>query len=95
MSKILPNKQTWVDLRDGTIVQICKVTLIEQGSGEFDFFALDGASDVQLLQTSRTTSDPTFYITQGVVNIEGGTAGDEHLVVSRHDSQINFSASGS
>ena len=95
MSRLFPQKQQFVDLRDGDIVQICKVILIDQGSGEFDFFALDGASDVALLQTSRTTADPTFYLTQGVLNIEGGTAGAEHLVVSRHGNQINFKAGGS
>ncbi len=89
MSKLLPNKQQWVDLKDGDVVQVSKVTLIDQGSGEFDFVVLDGAEDVHILQTNRSTADPTFYYTQGVFNIEGGTAGDEHLVVSRHGG-INF-----
>ena len=95
MAKLFPNKQRFEDLRDGDIVGICKVTLIQQAAGEFDFFALDGAVDVALLQTSVATAAPTFYLTQGVVNIEGGTAGDTHLVVSRHSNQINFSAGGS
>lgn len=89
MAKLFPDKQTFVDLRDGDQVVVTKVTIVSSTS---DFVSLPTAQDAAILNTTRTASDPTFYLTgrNTVFNIDGGTVGDEHLIVSRHSGVLNF-----
>ena len=95
MAKLYPTHQTSVDLRDGNTVGVFKVKLTADQSASFDHVHIDQADDVAFLHTSRTTSDPSFYLTQGILNIESGTAGAEHLIVTRHTTGVNYRAGGS
>jgi hypothetical protein len=89
MAKLFPSKETFVDFRDGTQILTSKVTLLTSTSDHVD---LPNAVDAQLLQTDRTTADPTFYLTSkgNQIAIDGGTVGTEYVVVSRHEGMLNF-----
>ena len=89
MAKMFPTKETFVDLRDGTRILISKVKILTTTSDHVD---LPNAVDAQILQTARTTSDPTFYLTTkgNQIAIDGATVGAEYVIVSRHEGQLNF-----
>ncbi len=90
MAKLFPTRQTFVDEKvDGEQIVITRVTIVNATS---DHVEIPTASDAALLHLSRTTSDPTFYLTgrSTVFNIDGGTVGDKHVVVSRHQGMLNF-----
>lgn len=91
MAKLFPTKQTFVDekLANGEQIVVTRVTIISSTS---DFVSLPTAVDAAMLQSARTTADPTFYLSgRGTVfNIDGATVGAEHVIVSRHKGMINF-----
>ena len=91
MAKMFPTKQTFIDekLANGEQIVVTRVTILTSTS---DHVELPRADDAALLHTSRTTSDPTFYLDSDKVNfaIDGGTVGAEHVVVSRHSGMMNF-----
>ena len=89
MAKLFPSNQTFVDLADNVQVLCSTIKILTTGS---DHLELPNADDAQLLQSDRTTSDPTFYLTtQGLsVAIDGATIGDTYIVVSRHSGTVNF-----
>ena len=89
MAKLFPSKQVFVDLNDNVQVLCTTVKIVSTGS---DHLELPNADDAQLLQSDRTTSDPTFYLTtQGLAfAIDGATIGDEYIVVSRHSGSVNW-----
>lgn len=90
MSKLFPKRQTFVDekLSNGEQIVVTRVTLVSSA----DFVSIPTALDAAVLLTTRTASDPTFYLSgrNTVFNIDGGSAGDEHVIVSRHAGMINF-----
>lgn len=92
MAKLFPTKQTFVDekLSNGEQIVITRVKLLSSSSDHVDL--PDTALDTALLQSTKTTSDPTFYLTRAdsQLSIDGGTVGDEHVIVSRHSGMINF-----
>jgi len=90
MAKLFPSKQTVVDQPNDRQVIITTVKTISTTSDHVD---LPNAVDAALLQSARTTADPTFYLTtQGnQVAIDGATAGTEYVIVSRHEGSLNFS----
>lgn len=89
MAKLFPTRQTVVDekLSNGEQIIISRVTILSTA----DHLELPIAFDVALLQTDRTTADPTFYLTDNntKLSIDGATVGAEHVVVSRHGGIIN------
>ena len=89
MAKLFPSKQVFTELNDNVQVLCSTVKIINATS---DHLELPNADDAQLLQSDRTTSDPTFYLTaQGLsFSIDGATIGDEYIVVSRHSGGINY-----
>lgn len=89
MAQIFPSTSQSVDLRDGTTILINKIKILSSTS---DHVFIPPSVDAQLLQSDRTTADPTFYITDKgrSFNIDGATAGTEYVLVSRHEGQINF-----
>jgi hypothetical protein len=91
MAKLFPTRQTFVDekLSNGEQIVVTRVTLVSSSS---DFVSIPRADDAGLLHSSRTTADPTFYLTGAgtVFNIDGGTVGAEHVVVSRHSGMLNY-----
>jgi hypothetical protein len=93
MAKLFPIRQTPVDekLSNGEQIWVTRVKIVNATT---DFVTLPTADDAALLHSSRTTADPTFYLSGAgtVFNIDGGTVGDEHVVVSRHSGMINFDA---
>ncbi len=88
MAKLFPSKQTMVGTLDNVQVLVTNVKVLTATSDHVD---LPNASDAQLLQAARTTSDPTFYLTTNGQQfaIDGATVGTEYIVVSRHDGGIN------
>lgn len=90
-NKMFPHRQTFVDekLSNGEQIVVTRVKIIDATTS---YVELPSASDAALLQTSRTTADPTFYLSNRSTrfNIDGGTVGDEHVVVSRHQGMLNF-----
>lgn len=93
MAKLFPSGQQYVDLRDGELYMITKVTIVSSA----DHVELHNAADAALLQADRTTSDPTFYLTGGgstsknrQINIDGATVGSVQIIASRHLSGINL-----
>lgn len=94
MARLFPLTQTFVDTRDGNQYYISRVKILSTGT---DFFKVPPASDVAILQTDRTASDPTFYLSGNnniQVNIDGDTVGTERVVITRHRTMINFGDSG-
>lgn len=90
MAKLLAKFQTFVDTRDGNQYGISKVVL--SGDTTDDLF-LPITSDAAMLHTGKDVADETFYIwDNSVVSIDGGTAGVERVIVSRHRTMVNFSA---
>ena len=91
MAELFPKKQTFVDDRDsrGEQFVITRVKLLTTTS---DHVNLPTFLDAALLHTARTTSDPTFYATRQntQISIDGGTVGDEQVIVSRHTGMINY-----
>ena len=91
MPKLYPTRQTFVDekLPNGEQIVVTRVTIVNATS---DHVEIPTALDAGLLHTARETSDPTFYLSRRgtFFNIDGGTVGDEHVVVSRHAGMINF-----
>jgi len=91
MAKLYPFKQTFVDekLSNGEQVVVTRVKIVNATS---DFVSLPNALDAQILQTTRTASDPTFYLSGDgtIFNIDGATVGTEYVVVSRHAGMINY-----
>ena len=89
MAELFPSKQTFVDQRDGVQVLVTNVTTINSTT---DHVQLPNAVDAAILQASRTTADPTFYLSSGGAqfNIDGATTGTEYIVVSRHDGGMNY-----
>ena len=90
MAQLFPTKQTIVDEKvPNEQIVITRVTILSTGT---DHVEIPTATDAALLHTARTTADPTFYLTNRSTqfNIDGGTVGDEHVVVSRHAGMINF-----
>lgn len=89
MAKLFPDKQHFVDLRDGEQVTVTKVTIVNATS---DYVVIPTAKDAQILQADRTTADPTFYLSgRGTVfNIDGATVGTQYIVVANHGSMVNF-----
>ena len=83
MAKLFPITQQYLDLRDGVVIGIHKVEIVTTGS---DFVVVGTSQDAAILNSTRTASDPTFYLTSNnsVFNIDGGTVGTQHIVVSRH-----------
>ena len=90
MAKLFPTRQTFVDekLSNGEQVVVTRVKIVSAS----DNVELPTALDAQLLQSTRTTSDPTFYFTDGNTsfNIDGATVGSEQVVVSRHAGMLNY-----
>lgn len=93
MAKLFPFKQQWTDTRDGDIYGITKVKIVSST----DHVEIANAADAALLQTDRTTSDPTFYLTGGgstsrnrQINIDGATVGSTQVIASRHIGKINI-----
>ena len=93
MAKIFPSKQTFVDekLSNGEQIVVTRVKIVNATS---DHVQLPTFTDAQILQTDRTTADPTFYASRGSAqfNIDGATVGTEYVVVSRHAGMINYDA---
>ncbi len=94
MAKLFPKKQQLIssDLADGEMVAIHKVKILTSTS---DHLELPGtALDVAFLQSTKTTSDPSFYLTDSdtQLNIDGATVGTEYVVVSRHAGYTNWMA---
>jgi len=91
MAKLFPIRQTFVDekLANNEQIVVTRVVLVSSTS---DHVELPRAADAAMLQTARTTADPTFYLSRrgSFFNIDGGTVGAEHVVVSRHLGMINF-----
>jgi len=92
MAKLFPTRQTFVDekLSNGEQIVVTRVKLVSSTSDHVEL--PDTALDAALLHESKTTADPTFYLSgsDAVLNIDGGTVGDEHVVVSRHRGMINY-----
>lgn len=88
MAKIFPSKETFVDLKDGTMIFVNKIKIL---TATTDYVGIPNATDVQLLQANRTTADPTFYLTKSgsQLNIDSATAGTEYVVVARTDGAVN------
>ena len=90
MAKLFPSKQTVVDQPNSRQIIVTTVTTVNATSDHVD---LPNAVDAALLQSARTTSDPTFYLTTtgNQFAIDGATVGTEYVIVSRHEGQLNFS----
>ena len=91
MAKLFPKKQQLIssDLADGDMVAITRVKILTTN----DNVDLPGtAIDAALLQSTKTASDPTFYLydNDSQLNIDGATAGTEFVVVSRHAGNTNY-----
>lgn len=95
MAKILPLGQTFVDLKTGEQVGITRVRL---ATGVSDHLVLPApARDAVPMGGSKATRlGLGFYLGGGskanVLNIDGGTAGTEIVVVSFHGGMINYGA---
>ena len=96
MAKLFPDWQEYVELKGVSGVGrqeklgIHRVTIVTTGS---DDLVVPVAEDVAVLSTDKETADPAFYFSGNnntVVNIDGGTVGAEHLVVTRHSGMLNF-----
>lgn len=91
MAEMFPTKQTFVDekLSNGEQITVTRVTILSSTS---DHVKLPTFVDAQLLQTTRTASDPTFYPSNGLtqLNIDGATVGTEYVVASRHQGMLNY-----
>jgi hypothetical protein len=89
MARLFPSKQTVVDQPNSRQVIITTVTGLTTTS---DHVELPNAVDAALLQSARTTADPTFYLaTNGrSFAIDGATVGTEYVIVSRHEGSLNF-----
>ena len=91
MAKLFPDHQQFVDDKKGETVGITQVTLVSTA----DHVIIPSMIDAALLHTAKDTSDPTFYISDGgdSFSIDGGSACDKHMIVSRHvQHHINFVA---
>ncbi len=90
MAQMFPTLQQFIDLKNTGIdsIGITEVQILTSSDHVF----LPNIADAQLLQTDRTTADPTFYISsdQNSFNIDGATVGSVFLIVSRHQGQINL-----
>ena len=89
MAKLWPSRQHFHDLRDGTTIGVHNVRILSATS---DYLVLPNTVDAVFLHTSRTTSDPTFYLDsdKNTLNIDGATVDTEYVIVSRHEGSINF-----
>ena len=97
MGRIQPRGQTFVDLKDGIQVGVTRVTHPgTPGTGTNNYLVLPAtAQDADILDdTEGGPSGVTFYLGGGsksnIFNIDGGSQGDEFLVVSRHSGMVNF-----
>lgn len=96
MAKLFPDKQIYVDdasTGQNESIGIHRVTIVTTGT---DHVIVGSCVDASMLHASKTTSDPTFYLYGGndsVVAIDGGTVGQEIVVVTRHQGRINFTDS--
>ena len=79
----------FIDRRDGDTIGITNVTILTATSDHFD---ISSVVDAAFLHTSKTTADPTFYITSGndQIAIDGATVGTEFVIVTRHQGMINY-----
>jgi hypothetical protein len=99
MAKLFPDWQEYVALKGTSGVGrqesmgIHRVTIVSSTS---DHLAIPTAEDAAILQTDKTTANPTFYITDSTnegsqaVAIDGATVGTEYVVVTRHSGKLNF-----
>jgi hypothetical protein len=91
MAELFPTKQTFVDekLANGEQIVVTRVTIVNATT---DHVKLPRFVDAQLLQTARTTADPTFYPTNDGtrLNIDGATVGTQYVIASRHQGMLNY-----
>lgn len=93
MSKLFPDKQTFVDLKDGNQYSLTKVTINDATTNNVE---MDGVEDAAFLHDDKTTVDPAFYLTAaGGVHIDGATVGSKYTIVARHGNTINYTKAGS
>lgn len=96
MAKLFPDKQIYLDDASTGLNEqfgIHRLTLVTSSS---DFVVVGSSVDAALLHADRTTSDPTFYLSgnnNSILNIDGGTVGQEIVAVTRHQGRINFTSS--
>lgn len=97
MAKIFPTLQRMINM--GSQDRNFVLTKIQIKSTTSDYFVLpDSAVDVKELKSSRTGAGATFYLsgTLGtVVNVDGGTIGQNLFFVSRHDKDLSYDTEGS
>lgn len=91
MSRVFPDFQTFLDLRNGDTVGVTRVTL-NSGDAHFN---LPKATDARILVPTYGAAVQNFYLNanQNRFSIDG-TLGDIVTVVSRHRGMINFSEEG-
>lgn len=90
MAKIFPSLQSFIDTRDGNQYFVTKIKILSSTS---DHVELPPFADIAFLHTALTTSDPAFYVTGNhstQLNIDSATVGTEYVVVTRHNTFINF-----
>jgi hypothetical protein len=94
MAKILPLGQTFVDLKNGEQVGITRVRLAT--SADHLVLPAPARDAVPMGSGKATRLGLGFYLGGGskgnVLNIDGGTAGTEIVVVSYHGGMINYGA---
>lgn len=92
MPKILPLGQTFVDLKNGEQVGITRVRLTS--SRDHLVLPAPARDAVPMGGTKATRLGLGFYLGGGskanVLNIDGGTAGTDVVVLSYHGGMVNY-----
>lgn len=91
-NKVIPQGQTFVDLRDGRQVSVTR----HKASSSTDYVVFPNPiHDASILgETEAQFASVQFYLGGGskgnILNIDGMTSGDEAIIVTRHGGMVNF-----
>lgn len=92
MAKILPLGQTFLDLKNGEQVGVTRVRIAT--SADHLVLPAPARDAVPVGATEAVRAALGFYLGGGsksnVLNIDGGTAGDEVVVLSYHGGFVNY-----
>lgn len=93
MGLLFPSKQVSLDQGNGTTIVVTKVKLV---TATDDWIKLPEFTDAVNLRPTSSTSDPTFYLASSdrACGWANATAGEEHVVCSKHVGIVNFDQGG-